>query len=130
MRLLRTDPMSSSDSHAAIVKRLRERFAEFRRNHAPRSRIPESLQRAVADAVSGGVPVSVVCRTCRVSAGQVQRWRATADLGGGGNGGELAPPRVLSVVPGGGTTCDACVEFSVSVGSWRMSVRLNPTTAE
>ena len=65
------------------------RFARFRQEHPPRTRIPADLRAAALAALEKGAAAGDLYRMCGVSWSQVIAWRAA----GGGRAPESAKPR-------------------------------------
>jgi hypothetical protein len=98
---------------------LKAAFEAHRRSGSSRV-IPEELRRGVVAAVEAGAPAGEVCRVCRVSWGQLSRWR--------GSRGEAASNReeqvrVLSVVePARATGLSGGREIEVRFGGIRLVI--------
>lgn len=53
-----------------------ERFARFRAEHPPGTRIPDELREAALVALRAGVAAGALYRTCRISWSQLETWKA------------------------------------------------------
>jgi len=117
-----------------LLAQLREAFAAFRQSHPGRRRMPKELRAQVVAALDAGVGPTEVSRACGVSRTQVSRWRAERHklgdgraAGGGRRRAGTEDAQVLTVVDGAEATDDReAVAFEVAIGSWRLSVRLQP----
>ena len=74
-RANRHHPRQRAAGPDAGVERLRQRFAKFRRDHPPQTRIPNILRSAVVAAVRQGVGQSKLRRACGLGSGQIERWQ-------------------------------------------------------
>ncbi len=57
------------------IERLRRRFTKFRREHRPRTRIPNELRAAALEALQSGEAELDVRLACGVSSIQLDQWR-------------------------------------------------------
>jgi len=57
------------------LERLRQRFAQFRREHPPQTRIPVPLREAVLAVMQRGVIPTQVRRVCGISSSQLEQWQ-------------------------------------------------------
>ena len=57
------------------LNHLKQRFAAFRAEHRPRTRIPVTLREAVLGALDDGVDRAELRRACGVSSGQLDQWQ-------------------------------------------------------
>ena len=80
------------------LEQLHGRYAKFRREHQPRMRIPEELRKAALEAIASGIPEKLVREACRISPGQLNRWREIQWVRGRKKGEKSAKPRVYKVV--------------------------------
>ena len=62
-------------SAAPTVARLERRFAKFRGEHPPRTRIPDNLRGAVLSAMRQGVPMAELRRICGLGSNQIEYWQ-------------------------------------------------------
>jgi hypothetical protein len=119
----------SAEASLALTA-LEGRFAQFREEEAPGTRVPEELRAAVFSALSEGVPVSALRRKCGLSSTQIEVWKAGHDGVGVRRGRETAKVRAFSVVDdevaGGRAAAGAVQEqaLELRVGRWAVSVRL------
>jgi hypothetical protein len=118
-------------SPAELVEDLRKRFLDFRRTNARHTRIPEELRAAVLAAVGRGVTPTRIRRTCRVSDGQLTRWKAANRATHGQMPESPGPARIFSVVddqpsrPSRPPACDSAPEpaLELRVGLWSVTVQ-------
>jgi len=80
------------------VEGLRRRFAKFRREHEPGTRIPDSLRHAALAARRSGVSESEVRRVCGATSDQLARWRKHREASAEAREVEGQAPRVFPVV--------------------------------
>jgi transposase-like protein len=114
---------------SSALAALEGRFAQFREQHAPGTRVPEELRAAVFSALSEGVPVSALRRKCGLASSQIEGWKASHDGGSVRGRRETAKVRAFSVVDdevAGRATPEAVPEqaLELRVGPWAVSVRL------
>lgn len=64
-----------STSTAPNLAQLERRFAEFRREHPPQTRIPDSLRDAVLVAMRQGVTAADLRRCCGLGSNQIEYWQ-------------------------------------------------------
>lgn len=111
------------------IDQLERRFAKFRREHPPQTRIPVALRGAVLAAMRQGVTPAQLRRSCGLSSSQLQYWQQ--DRGAIQTETELAmqAPRILSVVddvpppdrdPAGG---GAEQQIELRLNGWSICVR-------
>jgi len=80
------------------VEGLRRRFAKFRREHEPRTRIPESLRNAALAAQRSGISESEVRRSCGATSDQLARWHKRQEASARAHELDGLQPRVFPVV--------------------------------
>ena len=83
---------------AGDLEQLSRKFSEFRGKHQRPMRIPEDLQEAALEAIGKGIPEKSVREACRISSGQLNRWREIHWVRGRKKGGQKAKARVFEVV--------------------------------
>lgn len=111
------------------LAQLRQRFAKFRREHPPQTRIPDTLRGAALAAVRHGVTPAEIRRACGLTSKQLELWqqsraKISTDT-------EPAAPRarvfdVVDEIPGhddrvGEAAADQQLELRV--GGWLICVR-------
>src|SRR5262245_50576744 len=69
----RRSRMSESSAMLADVE---ARFARFRSEHPPGTRVPAELRDAALAALHAGVAAGALYRTCRISWSQLETWKA------------------------------------------------------
>ena len=87
---MRTSPRASSDSQrrrrarsrassrgsaGLSIEQLERRFAKFRREHPPQTRIPDTLRGAVLASMGQGVTAAQLRRCCGLSSTQLEQWQ-------------------------------------------------------
>lgn len=106
---------------ARVLRRVERRFARFRSEGSGGRRIPPALRQEVVAAVEQGVTRGSLERTCGVSWGQVERWRAERGR----------PPRVEEHKVRAFAVVDVPApepqprELSLRMGPWHVTVRLD-----
>jgi hypothetical protein len=114
----------------AVVADLKERFARFRAGHTRGTRVPGELRAATLAALRKGVTPGELYRSCGVSWGQLEAWKAgrkSSRTRGKKGDGAPADVRVFSVVdavqrPAAVEPLDE--EFELRLGRWSVRVRL------
>lgn len=90
----------SADS--TILADVEARFARFRAEHPPGTRVPDELREAALAALRAGVAAGALYRTCRISWTQLETWKAAQPSASRRRqrtrGGPPANVRVFSVV--------------------------------
>ena len=121
---------ANADASAGLsIEQLERRFAKFRRDHPPQTRIPDTLRGAVLAAMRHGVTPSQLRRCCGLSSTQLEQWQqgrgktpANADLA-------ARVPRVFSVVGDspaqdrGPAQAEAEDQLELRLGGWSICVR-------
>ena len=136
---------SRAVTQASRLSELANAFLRFRRRHPRGSRVPKDLRAAVLDALRNGVAPGAVYRSCGISWGQVNAWKASEVAAVSMTGGSLnrekepAPTRrgprrrvvskdvrVFNVadVPAPAVAFES--ELELRLGPWSVSVRLAP----
>ncbi len=111
------------------LKQLERRFARFRRDHPPRTRIPDALRRDALAVLRLGATPSQLRRLCGVTPDQLRYWLGKQDTA-------LAPftpivseAQIFSVVGDLSTEvpeaghCDGGRDLEIRLGEWSISVR-------
>ena len=65
-------------SNAQDLLAVKAMLDEFRKNCAPKSRVPNEIRSAVLDLIDCGMSVTKVCKAAGLGPGQVQMWRKSA----------------------------------------------------
>jgi transposase-like protein len=112
----------------ANLERLRQRFAQFRREHPPQTRIPVPLREAVLTAMERGVTSSQVRRACGISSSQLEQWQKRRETRGRQPAERRRPKaRVFSVVGEAAGTkpadSHAAPELELRLAGWSIRVR-------
>ncbi len=119
---------------SAVLGDLKERFARFRAKHRRGTRVPGELRAATLAALRKGVTTGEVYRSCGVSWGQLEAWKAgrkSSRTRAKKRDAEPADVRVFSVVDGEpeavqrpalGDPLDE--ELELRLGRWSVRVRL------
>ena len=106
---------------------LREQFAEFRRDHRPRTRIPANLRAAALAAIRQGLGRTEVRRACGVSSEQLDAWqrRQSSDLLDANAPVERDDARVFSVLTDTATPVERNDEqpLEFRVNGWSITLR-------
>lgn len=95
---------------------------EFRKNCAPKSRVPSEFRNAVLDLIDCGISDTKVCKTAGLASGQVQMWRKSA---GRQQQAVIPATQVLTVVPALATEQSCPRGLRVSYESSRLVVELS-----
>lgn len=116
-------PQSGPRPRTADSKRLQQLAASFDayRRAFPRKRFPRGLREQAVAALHAGASQSAVCRACKLSSLQLQRWRKTA-----AHGVTVTPPaRVLSVVEAEAQRAPSTLddELELRIGPWHLRLR-------
>jgi hypothetical protein len=119
------------EKHAGLeIEELKRKFAEFRREHRNRTRIPEALRDAALATIQRGISADEVRRACRISAGQLIRWiECQRALGQSPGEKEVERARVFPVVEehvGDAALQGGAPELSelhLRVGGWEICIR-------
>jgi hypothetical protein len=113
-----------------VVERLGRSFAEFRRTHRSRARIPQTLRDATLAAIQQGTPEQEVMRACRITQAQLDRWRECQGARMQTIGPNETGPLVFPVVEDGlcagrvaGGSEGEAVPLQLRVGRWEISIR-------
>lgn len=112
------------------VTRLRRSFAEFRRQHKSRTRLPETLRALALAAVESGTSEQEVRRACGVTSEQLSHWRKHRRPGTGEMAKSHPKARVYSVVddPPAEERADSVgtqkgQSLELRLGSWAICIR-------
>lgn len=106
------------------VERLVRRFAEFRRTHRSRARIPQTLREATLAAIQQGAPEQAVMRACGITPLQLDRWRECQGTLMQTTASDETGPLVFPVVDDGAGEAAADEErIQLRVGQWEISIR-------
>mgnify|MGYP001246027547 CR=1 FL=1 len=62
--------------NSTMLADVEERFARFRAEHPPGTRVPDELREAALVALRAGVAAGALYRTCRISWSQLETWKA------------------------------------------------------
>ena len=122
------DGGSKSGSNPSVA-RLRQSFAEFRREHPSRTRIPDSLRSVALAALRSGTAESEVRWACGVTSDQLAQWHKRQEACAQTRDLEGLQPRVFPVVDDmagiGMTDADGPVQqgLELRVGGWAISIR-------
>ena len=121
-------------SVGAGLERLERRFARFRRDNPPRTRIPDALRREALGVVERGGSPSQLRRACGISSDQLDYWRdwlGDQCVAGAAEGATAQETRVFSVV--GGPTdedpkpkprqMDCERDLELRLGEWSVTIR-------
>ena len=95
-------------------------FTAYRRAY-PRRRFPRALRARAVAALEAGATVSAVCRVCKLSSTQLQRWRHVVSS----SAAAVPSARVLSVVEAEPSRASSALEDEVElhIGSWQVRLR-------
>ena len=110
------------------LEHLRQRFAQFRREHLPGTRIPQELRDAALQALGSGTPKREVLRACRISPSQFELWRqrqraCTQGLELNGHNARVFP--VVDEVPGvavGRASDHESRDLQLRIGGWAICI--------
>ena len=122
------------------LEKLERRFARFRRNNPPRTRIPDALRREALGVAELGVSPSRLRRACGISSDQLDYWREWQGercLAGSVEEATAQEARVFSVVGGLADEeptpeprqVDGERNLELRLGEWSVTVR-RATTCE
>lgn len=82
---------AAASAEISTLRDLEAQFIAFHKAHAPGTRIPGDLRRAVVGAIDSGLRPAQVRKACRLSSGQLLDWRRAL----------AAAPTVLTVTDDG-----------------------------
>jgi hypothetical protein len=88
----------SRSADSTILADVEARFARFRAEHPPGTRVPDELREAALTALRAGVAAGALYRTCRISWTQLETWKAARPSASRTRGAPPADVRVFSVV--------------------------------
>ena len=129
----RTEPRASRSGGREVPEALLRRFQHFRQQSTTGTHVPQTLRRAVLDAVDRGVSMQALRRELGVTSKQVQNWRrrdsATAKAAG-----RPPIPRVFEVTDApssaepaaaheGGDSAAASEALELRLGGWSLVIR-------
>jgi hypothetical protein len=124
-----------SPLHAQQLDHLRKRFETFRQSHSPRSRIPDSLQRAATDLLAAGVTQAQLMQECKLSSSLIHRWRHRKPVQ------DPARASILTVVDDPNKSIDPrssvpllsparTADLTFKIGGWILRLQIEPSPNE
>ena len=140
---MRSPPRPSSDLRARrqhprvdaraelSIEQLERRFAKFRREHPPQTRIPDTLRGVVLGAMRQGVTPAQLRRCCGLSSKQLEQWQRSRNEIPADADADLAAQdaRVFSVVrdvpaqSGEPADVDSKHQLELRLDGWSICVR-------
>jgi len=112
---------------------LEEAFAWHRQQRQGVGRIPQPLRSRLLAAVDAGVSPAAVSRRCGVTTTQIGQWRRSRSRprpeAAQGSEPDIEAPAIIEVIDEPEEESDEPIELELGVGSWRVSIRLQPAPA-